>query len=93
MVAAVKQIVKVQRGGIIRIQSDQLRAGDEAEVIVLVSDSTNGNGRRSSRKPDKKYPVARMTKQTRGDIEWAKKIKAEGGANIPWAQIKAERGL
>ena len=36
MIAALKQRVTVGPGGVVEVRSDQLRPGDEAEVIVLV---------------------------------------------------------
>ncbi len=36
MVAAIKQTVTVGEGGVIKVRSPELRAGDRAEVIVLV---------------------------------------------------------
>lgn len=39
MVTALKQHVIVQAGGLIEVRSPDLRAGDEAEVIVLVARS------------------------------------------------------
>jgi hypothetical protein len=41
MVAAIKQLVTVQPGGLIEIRSDQLRAGSTAEVIVLTEATGN----------------------------------------------------
>lgn len=38
MVAALKQVVTVQPGGVIQIRSDQLQEGSQAEVIVLVQE-------------------------------------------------------
>ena len=42
MSKAVRQRVRVQEGGRIELRSPELRAGDEAEVIVLV-DEVRGN--------------------------------------------------
>ena len=36
MIAALKQRVRVGPGGVVQVSSDELRPGDEAEVIVLV---------------------------------------------------------
>ena len=38
MVAAIRQTVKVQPGGVVHFASPELREGSEAEVIVLVSE-------------------------------------------------------
>ena len=35
MVAAVRQFVTVEPGGVVRVQSPELREGDVAEVVVL----------------------------------------------------------
>jgi hypothetical protein len=37
MVAAIRQTVTVQRGGVVHFASPELREGAEAEVIVLLS--------------------------------------------------------
>jgi hypothetical protein len=39
MVAAIKQIVTVGPGGVVRVTSPELQAGARAEVIVLVQDA------------------------------------------------------
>ena len=39
MVAAIRQMVKVQPGGVVHFASPELREGAEAEVIVLVSEA------------------------------------------------------
>jgi hypothetical protein len=36
MVAAVRQIVTIQPGGLVEVRSPELKAGEQAEVIVLV---------------------------------------------------------
>jgi hypothetical protein len=40
MITAVRQRVTVQPGGVVEVRSPELRAGTEAEVIVLVSESS-----------------------------------------------------
>lgn len=45
MVAAIKQTVVVQPGGLVQVQSPRLHEGDRAEVIVLVEEqSASGAG-------------------------------------------------
>src|SRR3954452_7918401 len=99
MVAAIKQVVTVKPGGLIQIRSDQLRAGSRAEVIVLVPDvkratktERSKNGRTKATK-SRRTRTARLSKQDRGDIAESLRRLAEPGPNIPWEQIKAERGL
>ena len=41
MVTAVKQIVTIQPGGRVELSSDELREGQQAEVIVLVERPTS----------------------------------------------------
>jgi hypothetical protein len=105
MVAAVKQIATVQRGGVIRLKSPELKAGDRAEVTVRVREPAarrNGAAAKSSTsaigkaEPVREAPIARMTKQVRGDIAEANRIRAairEGREKlIPWEQVKRELG-
>ena len=99
MVAAVKQFVTVQAGGVIRIRSKELQAGDEAEVIVLVPEraaraNRKPTGRKRAERSDGVFPVARRTKQVRGDIAQANRARKairEGREQlIPWEQAKRE---
>ena len=88
MVVAVKQIVRVRGGGLVQIRSKELKAGDDAEVIVLVTERANcrnGKHPKSSRRGAEslsKVPIARMTKQVREDIEWAKRCVLNRGQNL-----------
>lgn len=76
MVAALKQMVTVQPGGVIEVRSPDLPVGSEAEVIVLlpnggVSDSTwagfIGSGRGS-------FPSARAIDEHIRDIrDWGER--------------------
>jgi len=103
MVVAVKQIVRIEKGGLVRLRSKELKAGDEAEVIVLVTDRASlGNGKtskatRRTTKAKSGVRTAKMTKQLRGDIAQASRVRQAIQAGreklIPWEQVKRELGL
>lgn len=40
MVQAIRQVVTVEEGGVVRLRSDQLSAGARVELIVLVDEPT-----------------------------------------------------
>ena len=41
MVATLRQIVTVEPGGVVRVQSDQLRDGAQAEVVLISESASN----------------------------------------------------
>ena len=45
MVAAVRQIVTIQPGGVVEVRSPELTAGEQAEVIVLVQAAAGVDGK------------------------------------------------
>ena len=100
MVAAIRQFVKVEPGGVVRLRSPKLKPGAQAEVIVLLARAgkrsygtrSKPNGRAKTKARVRRVPLAKMTAEVRGDIARAKKVRAEPGYNIPWERIKAERG-
>src|SRR5256885_15865211 len=98
MVAAIRQLVTVKRGGIVQVRSSRLKPGARAEVIVLLPTTpqraapkgkSNGPAARNSAR---KIPIARMTEQVRGDIAEAHRVRAairDGEEQlIPWKQVK-----
>ncbi len=40
MVAAIRQTLTVKRDGVLEVRSQELKAGDRAEVILLLADAT-----------------------------------------------------
>ena len=105
MVAAIKQLVTVQRGGLIQVRSSRLKAGSQAEVIVLLPEPTKRRANKSAKSNGRKHSaasrvgsrIAKMTKEVRGDIAEAHRIRnaiSDGREMlIPWEQVKRELGL
>ena len=104
MVAAIRQVVKVRPGGVVQVRSSRLKVGSEAEVIVLLPETPRkGAGRAGKRNGTtavtraRGVSVAGMSKQVRGDIAEAhrvrKAIRAGREKLIPWEQVKRQLGL
>jgi hypothetical protein len=104
MVAAIRRVVKVQPGGLVQVRSPRLKVGSEAEVIVLLPTTTKrkkayapNKSNEAAAKRQREIPLARMTKQVRGDLAEAHRIRGairEGREKlIPWEQVKRDLGL
>jgi len=102
MVAAIRQFVKVEAGGVVRVRSPKLKPGAEAEVIVLLprgGKRANGarskpNGRAKRKARVRRVPVAKMTAEVRGDIAWAKKIMRDPAeVPVPYERVRKRLGL